>query len=89
MLGICVDQATGQVLIEGDAGVSDDNTFGTYVVSASIGLPVYVGTANGYLETAQPTNGVVRTVGHIYYQSTTTANYWLMKFRPSNDWYEQ
>ena len=88
MLGICVDQASGQVLIEGDVGVSDDNTFGTYVVSASMGLPVYVSTTSGELDTTQPGSGVVRTVGHIYYQSTTDANYWLMKFRPSNDWYE-
>ena len=87
MLGICVDQGKGLILLEGDVGVSDDNTFGTYVVSASIGLPVYVGTTTGVLDTAQPTNGVVRVVGHIYYQSTTDANYWLMKFRPSNDWY--
>jgi hypothetical protein len=88
MLGICVNQSKGLVLLEGDVGVSDDNTYGTYVVSASMGRPVYVGTANGELDTTQPGIGVIRIVGHIYYQSTTTANYWLMKFRPSNDWYE-
>ena len=83
-----MNQGKGLILLEGDVGVSDDNTFGTYVVSASIGLPVYVGTTNGYLETTQPGSGVIRVVGHIYYQSTTNNNYWLMKFRPSNDWYE-
>jgi len=86
MLGICVNQGKGLILLEGDVGVSDDNTYGTYVVSASMGLPVYVGTTNGELDTTQPGSGVIRIVGHIYYQSTTTANYWLMKFRPSNNW---
>jgi hypothetical protein len=88
MLGICVDQSKGLVLLEGDVIVSNDNTLGTYVISASMGSPVYIGQNDGELTTTL-TNGVVRTVGHIYYQSTTTANYWLMKFRPSNDWYEQ
>jgi len=35
------------------------------------------------------TGELVRIVGHIYYQSTTDTNWWTMKFRPSNDWYEQ
>ena len=28
-----------------------------------------------------------RVLGHAYYQSATTASYWIMKFRPSNEWY--
>jgi hypothetical protein len=86
MLGICVDTA-GYVLIEGDVGVSDDDSQGAYVVGADHGLPVYVGSTNGEMTTTQPTSGVIRIVGHIYYQSTTDANWWTMKFRPSNDWY--
>jgi hypothetical protein len=30
----------------------------------------------------------VRILGHAYYQNTGTPEYWVMKFRPSNDWVE-
>jgi hypothetical protein len=89
MLGICVDQAGGYVLIEGDVGVSDDNSQGAYVIGADHGLPAYVSTTTGVMTTTTPsgTGELVRIVGHIYYQSTTDTNWWTMKFRPSNDWY--
>jgi hypothetical protein len=87
MLGICVDTA-GYVLIEGDIGVSDDNSQGAYVIGAGYGLPVYLGSTNGVMTTTVPTTGVVRVLGHVYYKSTTDANWWTMKFRPSTDWYE-
>lgn len=87
MVGVCVSQASGTVLIEGDVIVSDDQSRGAYVIGADHGLPIYVGTTNGYMTTTQPTSGVIRVLGHIYHQSTTDANWWLMKFRPSSDWY--
>jgi hypothetical protein len=89
MLGICVDQANGYVLIDGDIGVSDDNSQGAYVIGADHGLPAYVSATTGVMTTTTPssTGELVRIVGHIYYQSTTDANWWTMKFRPSNDWY--
>jgi hypothetical protein len=89
MLGVCVDQAGGYVLIEGDIGVSDDNSQGVYISGADHGLPVYISDTTGRMTITAPssTNNVVRIVGHIYYQSTTDANWWTMKFRPSNDWY--
>ena len=91
MLGICVDQAGGYVLIEGDVGVSDDASQGAYVVGADHGLPVYASETTGVMITTAPSGvgAVVRIVGHIYYQSATDTNWWVMKFRPSNDWYEQ
>jgi len=89
MQGICVDTGSGYVLLEGDIGVSDDNSQGAYVVSASYGRPVYMSDIFGEMTTTQPTTGFVRVVGHIYYQSTPSANLWAMKFRPSNDWFEQ
>jgi hypothetical protein len=91
MLGICVDQANGYVLIEGDVGVSDDNSQGAHVIGADHGLPAYVSVTTGVMTTTAPSSAgeLVRIVGHIYYQSTTDANWWTMKFRPSNDWYEQ
>ena len=90
MLGICVDQAGGYVLIEGDVGVSDDNSQGAYVVGADHGLPAYVSATAGVMTTTAPSGSgsIVRIVGHIYYQSSTDVNWWTMKFRPSNDWYE-
>ena len=69
--------------------VSDDSSAGTYVVSADHGLPVYLSGTTGALTTVQPTIDVIRVVGHIYYQNPVSTNVWLMKFRPSNDWYEQ
>jgi hypothetical protein len=87
MLGICVDTA-GYVLIEGDIGVSDDNTKGAYVIGADYGLPVYMGATDGIMTTTVPPSGVVRIVGHVYYNSSVDANWWTMKFRPSTDWYE-
>jgi hypothetical protein len=90
MLGVCVDQAGGYVLIEGDVGVSDDNSQGAYVIGADHGLPVYVSATTGVMTVTAPSGAgeLVRIVGHIYYQSTTDANWWTMKFRPSSDWVE-
>jgi hypothetical protein len=85
MLGIEVE---GNILIEGDMTVSDDGSVGTYVVNADHGLPVYLSTTTGRLTTTQPSSNVIRVVGHIYYQNPVSTNVWLMKFRPSNDWYE-
>jgi len=86
MLGICVDTA-GYVLIEGDIGVSDDHSQGSFVNGASYGAPIYISTTTGEMSTNPPGSGVVRVVGYIYYRSTTDTNWWAMKFRPSNDWY--
>ena len=53
------------------------------------GKPVYMRpSVLGGLTTTKPTSGYVRIVGHMYKNSTTDSNYWIMKFRPSNDWYE-
>jgi len=88
MVGICVDAAGGYVLVEGDIGVSDDSSQGAVVTGADHGLPVYISSTTGEMTTTTPASGVIRILGHIYYQSTTDANWWTMKFRPSNDWYE-
>jgi hypothetical protein len=90
MLGIAVDTAGGYVLIEGDVGVSDDNSQGGYVIGADHGLPIYISGTTGVMTTTAPSGGgeVVRIVGYVYYQSSSDANWWIMKFRPSNDWYE-
>jgi len=90
MLGICVSVGKSLVLIEGDVGVSDDDTQGPYVAGADHGLPVYASETTSEMTTTAPSGAgaIVRVVGHIYYQSTSDVNWWTMKFRPSNDWYE-
>jgi hypothetical protein len=89
MLGICISTGKSLVLIEGDVGVSTDDSQGARVVGADHGLPIYISTTTGEMTTTSPSgvDVIVRIVGHIYYNSTTDANWWIMKFRPSNDWY--
>jgi hypothetical protein len=55
------------------------------------GAPVYLkdsATSSPWLSTTRPTTpgGVVRIVGHLMYQRSTDANYWLMHFRPDHTW---
>ena len=93
LLGICVETYNkGQILTEGiitvttASGYSDTTPF----VSGSsfYGMPVYLTGSTATFTTDKPTSGYVRVVGHMYYNSTTTPDYWIMKFNPSNDWYE-
>ena len=93
MLAICLNGYNkGIVFTEGtitattDSGITDI----PFVEGTSFyGKPVYMrpGVLGG-LTTTTPASGYVRVVGHMYYNNQTDANYWLMKFRPSNDWYE-
>ncbi|CAB4143674.1 hypothetical protein UFOVP450_196 [uncultured Caudovirales phage] len=89
MLGVCVNYALGLVLLEGDLAISFNNSYGTYVVGADHGLPVYLSATANQFTTTQPTSDVVRIVGHVYYNGTTNTSRWLMKFKPSADWYVQ
>jgi hypothetical protein len=93
LLGICVEPYNkGYILTEGiitvttSSGYSDTTPF----VSGSsfYGMPVYLTGSNAVLTTDKPTSGYVRVIGHMYYNSTSTPDYWIMKFNPSNDWYE-
>ena len=89
MLGVCVDNTLNYVLLEGDLAVSTNNTYGTYVVGATYGVPIYVSTTTSQFTTTVPTSDVIRIVGYIYYNSTGSPARWLMKFKPSADWYVQ
>jgi hypothetical protein len=92
MLGICIDPYDkGAIFTEGTITVVTDTGFTDipFVEGTSFyGKPVYMrsGSLAG-LSTTIPTSGYVRVVGHIYYNSEEDSKYWLMKFRPSNDWY--
>jgi hypothetical protein len=54
------------------------------------GLPVYIRntTTAGDMSTTIPKAGYVRVVGHCYHNNASTTDNWILKFRPSNDWYE-
>ncbi len=93
LLGICVEPYNkGYILTEGiitvttSSGYSDTTPF----VSGSsfYGMPVYLTGSAAAFTTTKPTSGYVRVVGHMYYNSTANPDYWIMKFNPSNDWYE-
>jgi hypothetical protein len=98
LLGICLvvptllGQNPGPILLEGTITVL--STGGTYNNSPIVngldhGLPIYIENSYGNLmtTTAPTDNGAyVRVLGHAYQQSSIYSDYWIMKFRPSNDW---
>ena len=92
MLAICTDAIPGKekVFIEGTIGFVTSSIANMPYVSGSnfYGTPIYISGSNGAMSTQKPTSGIVRVVGHAFYNSTGTPANWLMKFRPSNDWYE-
>jgi hypothetical protein len=93
LLGIAWGVGTGKekVLLEGTMVVNDSAlTDSPQVIGVDHGLPIYIRTGTGtYMSTSAPgTSGnYVRVLGHAYYQGVGDANYWVMKFRPANDWY--
>jgi hypothetical protein len=80
MLGITLPGK--RALLEGDIALNS-------IIDPDYGLPVYVreGTSVGALTTIIPTSGYVRVVGHCYYNNASTPGQWILKFRPSNDWF--
>jgi hypothetical protein len=92
MLGICLNGYNkGQVFTEGTMTVVTGSGYTDipFIDGTSFyGKPVYMrnGVLGG-LTTTPPTSGYIRIVGYLYYNNTTVTDYWLMKFRPSNDWY--
>jgi hypothetical protein len=92
MLGIAfkIDPGseTCQVLLEGHLLVTDSSN--PSIQSPAPGRPVYIkdGTTAGEMSTNIPTTGIVQVLGHCYYNNTSTTSNWMMKFRPSMDWYQ-
>ena len=93
LLGIAWGVATGKesVLLEGNMIVNDSAlTDSPQVIGVDHGLPIYIKSGTGtYMSTSAPgtTGNYVRILGHAYYQGVGDSNYWVMKFRPANDWY--
>jgi hypothetical protein len=91
MIGIVFKVDSGPetcyVLLEGHVLIDSSSPV---VQSPAYGMPVYIrdGTATGEMSTAIPTTGIIQVLGHCYYQNSTTSTNWMMKFRPSMDWYQ-
>ncbi len=82
MLGIYL--GSDRVLLDGDVVLED----ATHIKTPGFGQPLYIFQSTSRLATAIPTSGYVRVLGHCYHQNTTTTDNWIVKFRPSNDWYQ-
>jgi hypothetical protein len=92
MLGICIQPYNkGSVLTEGMVTVTTSSAILNVPLVAGTtfyGMPVYFTGSSAKLTTNKPTSGYVRVAGHMYYNSTTNSDYWIMRFNPSNDWYK-
>jgi hypothetical protein len=91
MLGIAYSIGVrNNVLLEGSMVVSSGSSGAPKISTLSIGKPVYMNTTSSgiFLSTNAPvaSGQHVRVLGHTYYNSTNDTTWYLMKFRPSNDW---
>lgn len=91
MLGIAYSVGgRNNVLLEGTMVVSSGSNGAPKISTLSIGNPVYMNTTSSgiFLSTNAPvaSGQFVRVLGHTYYNSTNDNTWYLMKFRPSNDW---
>lgn len=88
MLGIAknVFSQTGSVFIEGDIVVTSGAGY-PLIANPGYGAPIYIKQSAGTaMDTTTPTSGYVRLLGYCY-ASYNGGTDWIMKFRPSNDWY--
>jgi len=77
---------TGSAFIEGDITVTTGAGY-PLVAGANYGLPIYIKESNGIaMSTTIPTTGYVRLLGYCYHYIGGSSE-WIMKFRPSNEWY--
>ena len=94
MVGIVFKVDTGpetcSVLLEGHVLVEDNVAVYPNVRNAAFGQPVYIkaGATDGIMDCTVPNSGIVQVMGHCYYQNTGTTSNWMMKFKPSTDWYK-
>ena len=94
LLGICAltSGGNGRIILEGSITVNDSAFNDSPTVQLiDHGLPIYIReSAGNTMSTNVPTTAgqYVRILGHAYYQNTGAPEYWIMKFRPSNEWIE-
>jgi hypothetical protein len=82
MLGIKLSSTT--VLLEGDVVLE----VSSMIKTPAYGAPLYIWEGGTVLSSDVPTSGYVRVLGHCYYRNTSTTDNWIVKFRPSSDWFE-
>jgi hypothetical protein len=92
LLGICAKTGVKpEIILEGSITVNDDTYADTPRVQfPDHGLPIYIReSAGNTMSTNVPAiaGQYVRILGHAYYQNGNNIEYWVMKFRPSNEWY--
>jgi hypothetical protein len=84
------------VLTEGHFEVTDAaDPYGSLpqIIEPLLGMPVYIiegsnGRPNNSFSCTIPSSGIVRVVGHIVARGDTKPSNYIIKFKPSNDWYE-
>jgi hypothetical protein len=82
----------GSILLEGTITILSGSAYhneSPIVDNLDHGLPIYPKSGDGKaLTTTSPieSGDYVRVLGHAYQQSNEYPDYWIMKFRPSNDW---
>jgi hypothetical protein len=89
MLGIYL--GGDQILLDGHISANTNGvgtTIGPSIQTPNDGLPVYIDPGSSQFNTIIPTTNYIRTLGYLYYNNSVTNNYWILKFRPSNDWYK-
>jgi hypothetical protein len=91
LIGICVDVDNSYILLEGSLTISSNiaTSDSPYVQSLAPGRTIYIKNDTGsMMSTVIPSTpgNYVRVLGHAYYQNPSSTDYWIMKFRPSNDW---
>ena len=90
MLGIYIGGS--QILLDGHISANTNGvgiTIGPGIQNPNDGLPVYIDPGpSSQFNTTIPTSNYIRTLGYLYYNNTITSNYWILKFRPSTDWYK-
>jgi hypothetical protein len=90
MLGIYL--GGDQILLDGHISANTDGvgiTIGPSIQTPNDGLPVYIDPGPiSQFNTIIPVANYIRTLGYLYYNNSITNNYWILKFRPSNDWYK-
>jgi hypothetical protein len=92
MMGIFV--GGNKILLDGhivvvEAGITTGFPTILSMSPSLIGFPLYGAIGTPKFDTTIPTttNQVIRRLGHAYYQNGIDTGYYLMLFRPSNDYF--
>lgn len=85
MLGVCIldDSGIKMILLEGYVVLLETSING----DKEEGLPVFISGSGAYTTRQDFTSGYIRSVGYLHSSYFDLAEtFWLLKFKPSNDW---